>query len=342
LRWLSALAAKGIMVTKRNHYVPRFYLEHFLTPGAKTFFVYYKADGRVVPQTPIDTAAENYLYTYTKADGSKDDSLETQVFCPVENLAKPVLDRWRVPGASIEIEDIPRVSPFLSFIHTRVPRQIEIVKELGVFTQVRSIKQLAEKPEEIEKFIAYLRRQNDPNIPTVSEMQDLCRNVDKHVKLAANTHPAVVMSISLSEKINELLLRMNWALCEASGSIKFITCDSPFVSFVPDHDGHAMFGANFMSPDIVISFPISPEVCLIIYRNGSPPPKHSCGLFVREINRRTAFMAEGFLLSPFRSKYIRDLAKEFAFTLGKPKLDYEAMEKHLGARDIFQPPAKRD
>lgn len=316
------------MVTKRNHYVPQFYLKHFLTSGADTHWVYYKEDGRIIAQRPIDTAVQSYLYTFAREDGSKDDSIETQVFCPIEDLAKPILNRWRFPNATIKEDEIPNVSPFLSFIHTRVPRQIEIIKEMGIFHTVKSAEEGINNPDEIKKYFEYLKQQGEENIPTVDELKQELRYVKEHNMMVAQHHPSLIMSISMSEHINKLLLGMKWSLCEADSDIKFITCDSPFVPFVMANDGKAIFGAGFAAHNIQISFPISPEMCLLIYRSDSKPPDKACGNFVREINNRTAFMAEMFLISPFKSKYVQSLAAEFAHTLKRPKLDYDILSKY--------------
>ena len=120
--------------TKRPHYVPKFYLDYFLpdlSSGAKTFWVYNKDGGAPRPQTPINTAVEGGFYSFETLPGAGDDPMERKVFGPIEQGAKPILDRWQLPGARLQSEDVPKMAAFLAFMHTRVPRAMQMVQKIN-------------------------------------------------------------------------------------------------------------------------------------------------------------------------------------------------------------------
>jgi hypothetical protein len=93
--------------------------------------------------------------------------------------------------------------------------------------------------------------------------------------------------------------------------------------------GHesAIFGGGLALPNVQISFPLSPNVCLWISRKPTPKYERMRADFVTEINRRSAAMAERFVISPYRSNNIQRMVKEFAPLYGKPKLDAEIIRR---------------
>src|SRR5215510_3874391 len=119
------------MASKRHHYVPRFYLNYFVTNSVERsplFWVYDKAGGPPRIQTPINTAVEGYLYSFEAPFGTKNDSLE-QALSTLETKARPVLDRWQRRGVTPTQEEQELIAEFLVVMYSRSPKSIQGITE---------------------------------------------------------------------------------------------------------------------------------------------------------------------------------------------------------------------
>src|ERR1044071_9586606 len=139
-------------VTERNHYLPQFYLKAFVSGHeSKVFWVYDKNKKVFRPQTPINTGVQRNFYNLENPDGSIDDTLERAVFRPLENVAKPVIDRLLLPHARLTEHDIEELAGFLAFMATRVPRSLRAAQEIGEALAVKNLQELGERPDEIKR-----------------------------------------------------------------------------------------------------------------------------------------------------------------------------------------------
>ncbi len=98
---------------KRQHYVPQFYLEFFVS-GDGTFWVYDKEGGLPRKQTPINTAVESYFYSVDTPRGEKDNYVEDEL-SKVESTARPILAHWQSKGVRPEKPEILQIALFLGF-----------------------------------------------------------------------------------------------------------------------------------------------------------------------------------------------------------------------------------
>jgi hypothetical protein len=307
---------------KRNHYLPQFYLEYFILPGEKCIWVYDKSGGEPRCQQPINTGVEGHLYSIINEQGEKDDSIETQFLAPLDGRVKPVLDRWGLPGAQLTSEDVPLVAEFMASLCTRVPRQIEMIREFGKVLAIKRSHDLAGEPD---RLMAYLQRYQEENpgdkLPDVEEFRKLLEDPEEHFKISTNKRIAMAVSILSTHMEFEEFLTMNWLLVRVPGSVEFVTADAPVVSFVPDGQGRAMFGGGLRLPGVEVSFPLNPSTCIFLHRHGPEfgllPNEH----FLREMNKRMVYNAERFVVSRTRSPEIVNAVKRFSYTRQHPKLD---------------------
>jgi hypothetical protein len=316
-------------VTERNHYLPQFYLRGFLAQNApKIFCVYDKKENAFRPQTPINTGIERHLYNLEQPDGTVDDTLETQVFAPIESVSKPVIDRLLEANARLVPDDIETLAWFLAFMATRVPRSIRAAQEMGEALVLHHALDLAKQPDRIKEILAALKQQGklDSDI-TVAEAQEFLKSTDKNFKVSMNEKFAMGMSLLMTQDVFLQLLEMNWCLCRAPSGSYFICSDMPLVSFVLDNDGRAMFGGGLSLPSVQVTFPISPEKCLYLDRKQSQRYRAASKAFVREINRRTAWAAERFIISTNKTKYVQELCTWASRSIELPKLDKDEILK---------------
>lgn len=324
---------RTLSIAKRNHYLPQFYLEAFLSKvEPRVFWVFDKKGGPPRPQTPINTGVEGHLYNIEMPDGSIDDSFERQVFAPVEALSKPLIARLQEPGARMSPDDAQVLATFLGFMATRVPRTINAVQEIGGAIAIHMLQDLAEKPERLRRALTELQEQGklDKDI-TLDQARELLENAEKGVEYSMDRKAAMGMALLTAQEIHRDLLDMKWSLFEAPRGFQFLTGDMPLVCFVPSPDGTALFGAGSGLRAVEVTFPISPEKCLFLSRGIERGHCQIHKNYVMELNRRTAWAAERFIIARDNERFVARLAKWASKSAGMKKIDRKAMLLYLKA-----------
>ncbi len=292
------------------------------------FWVYDKKENAFRPQTPINTGIEQHLYNLENPDGTVDDLLENEVFTPVETASKPVIDRLLAPKARLAPDDIEGLAEFLAFMATRVPRSIRAAQETGATLALHNALELAKKPDQIKRILNALQEQGkiDKNV-TVEETQKILKSADTDFKFSMNKKAAMAMSLMMTAEVHLQLLEMNWCLYRAPSGSQFICSDAPLVCFVLDKDGRAGFGGGYSLPAVQVTLPISPERCLYLDRKSTQRYRAVNKEVVQEINRRTAWAADRFIISTYETKYVKELCKWASRSINLPKIDKNELLK---------------
>ncbi len=204
---------------------------------------------------------------------------------------------------------------------------------MGLYTAL----DLAKKPDEIRNILNILQEQGELSGDlTVEEVQNILENTDKNIKVKMNEKVAMAVSISTTEALYTELLQMNWCLYRAPSNAFFICGDAPLVCFVLNPDGTAIFGGGFRLPNAEITFPISPEKCIYIDRKHPHKYRAVSHRVVKEINRRTAWAAERFIISTHKCNYSSELLQWSAKSIEKPKMDKKELLKLFETSNLFE------
>lgn len=109
-------------ISKKHHYLPRYYLKGF-TNSAGTFFVYDKEADNIFETNPDDFFFENNLNTIVLPDGTKSDFIE-QAHTELEGKSWDSLDNIRNSSLKKPVPLIDKMNLFLFllFLHWRLPR----------------------------------------------------------------------------------------------------------------------------------------------------------------------------------------------------------------------------
>jgi hypothetical protein len=320
-----------------DHYVPVFYLTHFAIVQRRQrmgFWVYDKTaqDAAARFQTPVNTAAIGNLNTFPAADGSKIRVLEA-AFSEIEDAAAPVVRRWLEPRARPLVRDVEVTADFVATLWGRVPRTVETMREFTVAFLSHKVRAVASDPERLGPYLAEVSRELGKPV-TAEQVQRGIQLVEEgKLRLSANEKKAQLDCLSDISSVMRELFTMNWCICVAPTGSFFITCDAPVSPFVRGKDGHAAIGGGFGIPSVEVTLPLSPTHCLLLDR------KHNAGrmrvgkAFVDEVNRRTAYSAERFVISPYDTKQARALVDEFKWTVGASKVERAELERTLTALD---------
>lgn len=317
------------MASKRHHYVPKFYLNYFVTnstEGTRRFWVYDKAGGPARIQTPINTAVEGHLYSFETAPGTRDDSLE-QALSTLETKTKPLLDRWQDRGIAATRQEQELIAQFLAVMYSRSPKTIQGITEAKEIMGIEFARFLADQPDMIGEFLDRERLAGRPHVPSLEEMVDHLRNVEERFEIMVNRENSLIQSFKLAEKVAGELLDMNWCLCHAPSRTFFVTSDTPLCIFARTSRDRALLGAGVGLPNAEVTFPISPTVCLLLDRRHAKGKMAVGKQFVRRANSRMVANAERLIISAYRSDTITALVTNYSFTRQLPKIDRAVLGK---------------
>ena len=117
--------------SKKHHYLPRYYLKGF-TNTSGGFFVYDKRTDKIFSSSPGATFFENDLNTMVLPRIGPSDFLE-KLYEDTESGFWMFLDRIRnsKPELPIELVDKMHLFLFLSFLHWRLPGNLEHIEKLS-------------------------------------------------------------------------------------------------------------------------------------------------------------------------------------------------------------------
>lgn len=321
------------MAYKRNHYVPEFYLKNFALPmpGRRKpmIWVYDKDGGSTRQQSAKDTAVVRDLYTIRNVEGVQSHFLE-QEFAKHESAVKPILERWKEPGAKPAVKEIFVVSEFLAYLYLRVPRTIDAIKQISAHSGIINMENLARDPERLSKAFEWLRLNKQSNL-TMQELRDLADHVERRFEVKVNDTFALCVTLRMFETVEKRLRELCWCLSTAPPTAEFVTCDSPLVVVFREDDRMGL-GGGFGHPHVEVSFPLSPRVCLTLDRKTNLKRRTLGDDLVLELNRRAVAVAERYIFAAQKSDYTDRLVRAFAFTRQMPKVSKKALRAHFESK----------
>ncbi|QEE47338.1 DUF4238 domain-containing protein [Rhizobium sp. WL3] len=245
--------------TKRHHYVPEFYLRHFLDERDQVWIYDKRAEdieASIRFSDPSNVGLQGNIYSVRKEDGTYDDRID-EWLQGVENKAAPI-HRKLISGLMVDGQEKADYAVFLSSLATRTPAILNRVAELhGAYIQSRTDKILADEQrfrQEIQNF-----KESpfcaDPNNVDVDAIAHFLKN--RRYKLRINQR-AGLMAFQVTDKLTDKFFEMTWSLYESQSS-RFITSDNPLVqTFV----GTASRSEQSARPIEVATLPLSPSVML--------------------------------------------------------------------------------
>lgn len=326
-------------VSKRNHYLPQFYLNNFMLNNESHFWVYYKGKDDPIPQTPINTGIETNLYNIKGQDDIWDDSVEKKLFAPIDGIGSTVISRIIESKYFIEKDDFNNMALFLSFMATIVPRTIQAVREFAESLVTGNTRELVKDKERFMSLLDDFQKEKPDYQMKISpeEMFEFVKDIENRAKLTVNKKFATGMSISSYKPILDEILKMNWCICRAPSELFFITSDCPCVPFILNADGSAIIVAGFGQDNVEITFPLTPSICLYLSKKPMKRYRAIHKNLVKEFNKRTAYAANKFIVSHIKCKYVLGINKWASKSLDHPLIDKEKCIETYGKKiDIFK------
>jgi len=244
--------------TKRQHFVPRFYLNNFCNEDGY-IWTHDSRQGEARRSTPENTGFETNIYSPEVEDGNRFDEIE-EFLAKIEGAAAPLLLRL-LNSEKLDADEKAAMSLFIASMFVRSPAQIRQFAALAgdmaswaaamqIEYDLNSKKKRGEDTKLEEEVLDYLGREDA-----------LKMNVDRRAGL---------QSFMQLDPISRLIENMTWSF-EVSKDVELITSDNPVFWVASENIPKSPYGFGLAHKFAVIPFPLSPSLMLRI-DHGNPQP----------------------------------------------------------------------
>jgi len=254
--------------TKKQHYVPRCYLENFSIPGTYQINVYDKQLGSSRINSINDVASENYFYDIEFSNVLNDDLINeiNNIGIPISNLDNEQYIEHYL-AEIIESDFSKLLSDIIGRAKSSTPWYIKncfFVSEeqklnLSICLAVQYIRTKAVREGILESSDCMLQVLEDMNASC--ELKDSMRITKENLKLI---HGKMILDKNNLFDMVKSFNRLSWILGINKTAKHFYTSDTPIGTKAHlSHPLLSMTGLN--SEGVEVFFPISPELILIMY-----------------------------------------------------------------------------
>lgn len=221
---------------KRQHYVPRFYLERFASPFDGYINIGVIKDKKIVPKADYrNQCQEEHFY-------GKDLHLEKNLFSKIDGLGSSTL------GNIINTETLPK-------------RGSESWQMLYIYTHLQHLRTMAAYDESVAQIM---------DVETLMFKEYLKSNgvPDFDPKFAPGNHPSEGMKMILSACADTVIeiMDLKFKLLVNSTTGEFITSDNPVALVNPYYQGRCRGGTTGLAKSgLQIFLPLSPKHVIVFY-----------------------------------------------------------------------------
>jgi len=298
--------------TKKQHYIPQFYLKNF-SQDQERIYIYDKKKGdkgEIRYQTTVEVAHENHFYTYRTKKGTKE-NLE-DFFCQFEGDAAAIIDKVH-RDRQITPEEKQKLALFVAFIYTRTPtfkaRTEEMHSKMGEKLS-RMMIQMTPK-EQLRKF--YKEKQGKEfTDKELNDLVDFATNPKRsRIEFTYPNEYWIKIMLKMGAEVAPIFYGMNWLFLFTEQPYAFITSDGPFL-IVPPTDHDRFWGVGLVTPKARKVVPLRSNMCLMMGDLSENPFVRFADTdkkFFRQVNEHLMLECERFCFSPDKGK-LSKLVKE--------------------------------
>lgn len=279
--------------TKKQHFVPRFYLSHFCDEDGAVWTYAPKSEPRA--RKPEETAVETNFYSPVMEGGERYDEVE-KLLAQIESLAAPLWEEL-MSGSKISGDARDKIAIFIAAQYLRSPAMLGAGAEMAASMAHRKVQLIASSKERHNKSI------DQYEVATGTRISPEDREkMREFIKDTENFKLSVIRSAGLPilgaiEHLATLFTRFTWVVGR-SQSQHLITSDCPVAKVSDPRTFHPIYGdGGFMNKTVRVTLPLSPSHILEMSRSGEEPgrvvnmPKN----MARNMNAIRASRAERFL-----------------------------------------------
>lgn len=281
---------------KRQHFLPKFYLEGFTRNGRLA--IYDREMDEVRVQAPINTCVIGHFYTFQDTEGRKRFEIE-RTLGEYETKANVIINKLS-RKKEISLNERIDLSIFIAMAVCRTPDMIDSVKNFrSNFIRGHCQDLFADVGTVMER----LRGKPDSPVDD-DELEALATNIVEVVRndqyqVTVNHSWAVAMSLSISFVIAEIFAGRNWVVFHRINNKKsFVTTDSPILLTTAAPRKNNFWGVGYGNSDAVVLFPLTESSILMIYGDGETIIHQSIGKEqIRHFNLAIAEHCQRFLIA---------------------------------------------
>lgn len=256
---------------RRQHFVPQFYLRHFVSPKSKKLEVLVCERGqiRTRPATPRSVCYAPYFYGMKAGTADEAAQLTEIMLEDLENQIAPIIRRnieRILSNSPITPQDKWNLAFLMSMLWIRGPAMREMIRTQREAVQKQLIAMtVALKGEQLLDEI-------DEELGQVSttEMRkkviEFATSGDYELHWNNRSH---LLMLGKIPNFASVFASCNWCVYISKSPKKFITSDDP-VSVVAGEEAY-LFGATFY--DRTYYFPLTPEICIVAHGHADPQGK---------------------------------------------------------------------
>lgn len=318
----AAAASKPLLTgPKRQHFLPRFYLENFSANGLVA--VYDRKSDEVRLQHPVNTGVIGHFYTMEDAEGRRRFELE-QLLCEYEGKARPVIDKLAA-RAPIDAEERSDLAIFIALGAMRTPDVVDSLKAFNADMVTDIMKRMYADVDEVATQLRedpdFAGKSEDQVMAEAKLMVDMAQN--DGVKVTIDHRWAVGIAIRMALEIAPIFAGRDWVVAHRDNDKKsFVTTDAPVFLTTIAARADKFWGVGFGNDDALVFFPLKESCTLAMFgTEGDLRHIEADTNKVRQINLGMAAKCQRFLIGR-EEALVRSLAQAtgLAQTKWKPKM----------------------
>ena len=298
---------------KRQHHVPRFYLEYFVDQNGDVW-TYDNTKKTIRNSIPKETAIESNLYSGLNEQGKYIDAIE-KLLEGIEDKAAAIYPKV-MRNEIITGQERADFSMFIATLYTRSPAMMNTYAEMtGYMAQHITSATMSNRTHFESSINEYDQAQGtittqmerDKLFAFAKDKSNYTIQVDKKRGLSA---------LGIADAIAPIILDMNWFVFESVDQ-HLITSDNPVVQVNPITDRHPVYGdGGFINRNSNISLPLSNRFLLGLAWLEVQPNKIRAITKQkgRSMNTQRAYFAERYLYASQRDAGISDLGQKYKGT----------------------------
>lgn len=251
---------------KRQHFLPKFYLEGFTKDGMVA--VFDRALNEIRVQQPVNTCVIGHFYTMEDSSGRKRFELE-QLLSEYEDKASLVIKKLDAKEV-INMDERSDLAIFVALAACRTP---DIVDSLKAFNATL-IKDMSKKMfADVDTAKAIMR--GGPGAPSTeeeleAEARELVEFVSSDQYVVTTRHKwAVGMAMQMAFNIAPIFAGRDWIIVHRDNAKKsFVTTDALVLLTTVAPREKSFWGIGFGNTDALVLFPLSGSCILMMFGNG--------------------------------------------------------------------------
>lgn len=249
---------------KRQHYLPRFYLDGFAKDGLMS--VYDREKNEVRRQQPRNTTVIGHFYTMGDAQGRR--RYEIEALLPeYEGKASPVIKKLAANG-TVTADERTDLAIFVTLGAMRTPDIVDSLQrmnsEMILSVAKRIYSDMGHVAADLRKDPAYAGMSDVEVRGEAQAMVDMAQT--EGFTVATSERWAVGMAIKMAFDVAPLLAGRDWVVAHRdNGKTSFVTTDSPVVLTSTESSAESIYGIGFGSPDAFVTFPLTQSCVLMMH-----------------------------------------------------------------------------